>query len=103
MVNHVCTNCLKEFNHKSNYDQHLKRKKPCLKVVPKIIVIEDIDPLIKPSQNILQCCGCFKQFSTKTNRIKHEKFSKCFLKPQLEETHQQKQNNLIIHLLPVKA
>ena len=98
MVNHVCTNCLKEFNHKSNYDQHLKRKKPCLKVVPKIIVIEDIDPLINPSQNILQCCGCFKQFSTKTNRIKHEKFSKCFLKPQLEETHQQKQDNLIKEL-----
>ena len=72
MVNHVCTNCLKEFNHKSNYDQHLKRKKPCLKVVPKIQVIK--------KENPLQCCECLKQFSTKTNRVKHEKNGQCAFK-----------------------
>ena len=72
VVNHVCTNCLKEFNHKSNYDQHLKRKKPCLKVVPKIQVIK--------KENPLQCCECLKQFSTKTNRVKHEKNGQCAFK-----------------------
>jgi hypothetical protein len=74
---------LKEFNHKSNYDQHLKRKKPCLKVVPKIIVIEEENPL--------QCCECLKQFSTKTNRVKHEKNGQCVFK----EGHQKTENQLI--------
>jgi hypothetical protein len=88
MVKHECSNCLKCFNHKSNYDQHLKRKKSCLKVDPKIQIIEEIVPIVPlmdPEINKLQCCGCFKMFSSKTNRIKHEKFSKCFLKPITDE------------------
>ena len=83
MVNHVCTNCLKEFNHKSNYDQHLKRKKPCLKVVPKIQVIK--------KENPLQCCECLKQFSTKTNRVRHEKNGRCAFK----ECYQNIKNKVI--------
>ena len=32
MVNYTCERCNKTFNHKSNYDQHLNRSKPCTKI-----------------------------------------------------------------------
>ena len=57
VVNYVCSNCLKEFNLKGNYTQHLNRKKPCLAVIPKIQVIKEENPL--------QCYECLKHFSTR--------------------------------------
>ena len=32
MVLYICNNCKKEFNKKSNYTSHLKRKKKCIKI-----------------------------------------------------------------------
>ena len=83
VVNYVCSNCLKEFNLKGNYTQHLNRKKPCLAVIPKIQVIKEENPL--------QCCECFKHFSTKTNRVRHEKNGRCAFK----ECYQTIENKVI--------
>ena len=83
MVNYECSRCLKCFNLKGNYDQHLNRKKPCLKVNPEKSLIEENNLnnlVIEEKLSDLQCEGCKKTFSTKTNRVRHEKHGQCFFK-----------------------
>lgn len=40
MVKYICENCFKEFDRKSSYDSHNKRKNPCLQKLNKIEELE---------------------------------------------------------------
>ena len=86
VVKHQCKVCLKVFNHKSNYIQHLEKVKPCVKPEPiETIVVEQLSDL--------QCCSCFKTFINKSSRTRHETTSKCFLKKiKIDEEKQEKEN-----------
>ena len=86
VVKHQCKVCLKVFNHKSNYVQHLEKVKPCVKPEPiETIVVEQLSDL--------QCCSCFKSFINKSSRTRHETTSKCFLKKlKMDEEKQEKEN-----------
>jgi hypothetical protein len=89
VVKHQCKICLKVFNHKSNYVQHLEKIKPCVKPEPiETIAVEQLTDL--------QCCCCFKSFVNKNSRLRHETTSKCFLrKIKMEEEQQEKENQAI--------
>ena len=89
VVKHQCKVCLKVFNHKSNYIQHLEKVKPCVKPEPiETIVVEQLSDL--------QCCSCFKTFINKSSRTRHETTSKCFLKKiKMDEEQQEKENQAI--------
>jgi len=94
MVLYTCEKCNKEFNRKSNYENHLKRKNSCVKKVDKdVLKTETIqknpkkseiiqnNPLLK--QNRMECPYCSKFFSTMSNLNKHIKNS-CKIKKQEE-------------------
>jgi hypothetical protein len=89
VVKHQCKICLKVFNHKSNYVQHLEKIKPCVKPEPiETIAVEQLTDL--------QCCSCFKSFINKSSRTRHETTSKCFLKKiKMDEEQQEKENQAI--------
>ncbi len=92
MVNHVCQNCNKSFNRKSNYDYHINNKKnPCNPNLNKLCQTQNklIDPpknlinnIIKNNnlieENINLCCDfCGAIFNRRDNLKRHmDKFCK---------------------------
>ena len=91
MVVYVCKKCDKDFNRKSSYDNHLKRKNPCVKKVIKLDNFTKIPHkfLEKPhkssekNENVsedinsisvgLKCKYCLKKFARKDNCVRHMK------------------------------
>ena len=66
MVNYECNICAKNFNHKGNYEKHLKCAKPCKKTQPCSTQTQPFSTQtqqIKPNPtkeyNDMQCCFCF--------------------------------------------
>ena len=68
-----CNRCNKIFNHKNNYERHLKRKFACK---------------IKIESNNNECNYCKNQFSTSSNLIKHMKHSCKIIKNHSESSQQ---------------
>ncbi len=111
MVIHKCTICLKEFNKKSHYIQHIEKKKQCQPIeesktendskifqnIPensKIFQnIPDYSEKPKNDENI--CKYCFKTFSTTFNLNKHIK-NTCKVKQLENEKKQNILENLIV-------
>jgi hypothetical protein len=63
MVNYTCERCNKTFNHKSNYDQHLNRLKPCTKINNTLEIINN---------SHVFCKYCYKPFVNKYSKKRHE-------------------------------
>ena len=82
-----CDKCGKIFNLKGNYDQHLKRKKPCAEISNIQQEISNIQQDLQDEEptGLMQCISCKKTFSSKYCRDRHEKTSKCFLKSITDE------------------
>src|SRR5438105_1605438 len=57
MVSYKCNKCNKTFDHKNDYNKHIKRKKSCL---PK-----------KLKENILTCPDCDNTFNSEHNLNEH--------------------------------
>ena len=78
MVKHECSNCFKIFNHKGNYEKHIKCAKPCKINNPCKSIVNPLYTKTDLVINDMQCCCCLKLFVNKNSRIRHEKTSKCF-------------------------
>ena len=92
MVLYICNICLKEFNHKGNYQTHINRKFKC-----KIIYVEKKEEsnngIIVPKQeHNNRCKYCNKSYSNNSNLNKHLK--KC--KAKKEENIKQELYNLLV-------
>jgi hypothetical protein len=75
MVNHPCPKCGENFNKKSTYLNHLKRKKPCEKKTPNIAPITpDIAPITPEKQYNNEFCVEIRQpkVNIKTNINQNE-------------------------------
>ena len=73
-VNYECDMCFKNFTHKSTFDRHLQRLKPCKPIIPKVVQsVQPIEPLLaqKLPNNI--CVYCSKHYCNKSSKTKHEK------------------------------
>jgi len=110
MVNYECNICAKNFNHKGNYEKHLKCAKPCKKTQPCSTQTQPFSTQtqqIKPNPtkeyNDMQCCCCLKLFVNKNSRIRHEKTSKCFYeKTKADDEKENTIENMRIKLIEYK-
>jgi hypothetical protein len=118
MVEYHCPNCCEIFNKKSNYNYHINRKRPCIKVAPKApeitpkahknlknellcIEIKPINnvnenkPVIDNSKNnkIFCCKYCNKNFSRKFCLDRHLNNNKCKIKLKQEQQREEENNN----------
>ncbi len=112
MVIYTCNPCGKPFDHKSNYEKHINKKKPCEKIIndenkeqpniqnnnpikiqpnyDKNIVFQIINPPI--DEDILiddkntTCCHCGNVYSKPCHLVRH--YKTCFTKRQTDEKHQ---------------
>lgn len=69
MLNYICERCLKEFDQKSNYDNHINRKFPCKENPHKTSKHHQNSLKIENSELI--CHYCRKEFSRKDNLMRH--------------------------------
>jgi hypothetical protein len=75
-----CENCERIFDKKYNYDKHMKRKFPCIKIeVPqKNSDIEEVAPEEEKSPvTIHECPTCGKEFTRRDNMMRHKKNGLC--------------------------
>ena len=81
-IQYKCNKCNKTFNHKNDYNKHLKRKKPCNSKIINGKVDESTDIFEKKipqndferGKNIngyLECRGCGKSYSRRDNFNRH--------------------------------
>ena len=107
MVIHICQNCKKRFNKKSNYDKHtFNKKNPCIQNV-KISPISTIDPpistnfidiLIKEpllNNNNCACIYCDKMFA-RTDSLQRHLNGRCKSKRNYDELEKLKEDMKII-------
>lgn len=76
MVTHLCDRCGKTFNKKSNYDQHLRKVKQCIKKINfnSQTNIEDTEINKKEQQpKIFECDKCGHCFTRYDNLLRHTK------------------------------
>lgn len=103
MVHYKCNTCSKVFDHHGNFQQHLNRKRPCLKPIADHIAThsrgkvhltnnneETIAGDIADRQKAYQCTKCLKQFTTYSaynrhvnHRCKHKSHNKVDAKDKL--------------------
>ena len=80
-VKYECDMCLKIFTHKSTFDRHLQRMKPCNPIEPKVVqqteITEPFEPLLVQKLPNNQCSKCSKHFCNKSSKTRHETKSKC--------------------------
>jgi len=65
MVIYICEKCTKKFNKKSNYQEHLNKKRPCVlnsNNIPNIPIIANDLNINDKENNTCDYCG--KNFST---------------------------------------
>ncbi len=100
MVVHTCSICLKEFNKKSTYINHIENKKrPCKPFVSNNSEIfqnipKNSENINKSDENNCICIYCKKKFSTIFNLNKHIKYN-CKVKKIDEEKKENIFNNLL--------
>lgn len=73
MPKYTCERCNKVFAQKSHYDNHLKRKKPCLLTSPSAPDNSKFTPITEQSDddNDLKCEYCGMEFTRKGNKMRH--------------------------------
>ncbi|AZL89715.1 hypothetical protein QKC54_gp0015 [Megavirus baoshan] len=65
---YTCNNCLKEFDHKSNYNRHLNRTRSCVKSISGSKTSKKVNDHI--------CKSCDRIFSRKDSLLRHSKSCK---------------------------
>ena len=100
---YTCNKCNKEFNQKSHYESHLRRKFSCVKNLESILdennnfnITQNLPPnnaKIPPNnaknlnnESSIICEFCNKYFARKDNLTKHQK-TRCKIKNNLDDTY----------------
>jgi len=92
MVLYICNICLKEFNHKGNYQTHINRKFKCKKIIIEKKEESNKGIIIPKQDSNNRCNYCNKIYSTISNLNKHLKICKV----KKEENIKQELYNLLV-------